>query len=101
MGEIGIQPDHFLQLEWWQLRSIIRGYNRRLNQMWSANRWQTYHIMEAQVGTDNLRKSGIRNPTDLIKLPSDRQPTVEVSQEEVDMLQAEMAAMNAVKAASK
>ena len=95
MGEIGVNPEYFTQMEWWQLRSIIRGYNRRLFQMWSAKRWQTYYIMGAQVGTDNLRKSGIHKPADLLPLPSDRTPSAPVSQEEIDMLQREMDAMNA------
>lgn len=94
MGEIGVSPEYFERLEWWQMRSIIRGYNRRLCQLWSANRWQTYRIMEAQVGTDNLRKNGIHNPADLLPLPSDRKPSAPVSQEEIEMLQREMDAMN-------
>ena len=63
--------------------------------MWSATRWQTYKLMEAQCGTENLRKSGIHDPTDLIKFPWDKPQAPPISDEERNELQAEMDAINA------
>ena len=63
--------------------------------MWSATRWQTYRLMEAQVGTKALRENGINSPTDLIQFPWDKEPYVPISDKDRDDLLAEMAAMNA------
>lgn len=63
--------------------------------MWSAVRWQTYNLMAAQVGSKALNEAGIYKPTDLIQFPWDKEPTVPLSDEERDEMQAEMAAMNA------
>ena len=95
VGEIGITPEGFHRLAWWEVRAIIRGYNRRHRDLWSASRWSTYNIMLSFCGSDALKKSGINGPTDLIKLPWDTVQTEEISQQDIDELQAEMAAMNA------
>ena len=63
--------------------------------MWSATRWQTYKLMEAQIGTEAMRKSGINNPTDLIKFPWDKKPALPLTDKEREDLQAEMEAINA------
>jgi len=63
--------------------------------MWSATRWQTYKLMEAQCGTENLRKAGINNPTDLITFPWDKKPAPPLTDKEREDLQAEMDAINA------
>ena len=63
--------------------------------MWSAVRWQTHNLMAAQVGSKALNEAGIYKPTDLIQFPWDKEPTVPLSDEERDEMQAEMAAMNA------
>lgn len=71
MGEIGIQPDRFLYgLSWWQMKAIIRGYNRRNRQMWNMGRWMTYQLMYVQVG-DQMKKNGITEPSDILRLPWD------------------------------
>ena len=46
-------------------------------------------------GSDALKKSGINGPADLIKLPWDTKMEEQISQQDIDDLQAEMAAMNA------
>ena len=72
MGEIGRTPGELKHgLKWWEIRCIIRGYNRRHRDLWSATRWQTYNIMAAQVGGDQLTKNGIHNVHDLLPLPWD------------------------------
>lgn len=95
VGEIGISPDRFRYgLRWWEIRSIIRGYNRRHRDLWSSTRWQTYNIMASFVGGDKLSEKGINSPKDLLKFPWDTQPML-LSQSEVEDMQAEIAAMNA------
>lgn len=96
VGEIGIQPDAFWRLAWWEVRSIIRGYNRRHRQMWSAVRWHAYNVMSAIPYCD-LRKNNINRPKDLIEFPwdaisDDDGPT----DEEVREMEAEIAALNAM-----
>ena len=94
MGEIGIQPDTFrFRLSWWEIRCIIRGYNRRYRHTWSAARWQTYNLMLAQCGSENMMKSGINGPADLLKLPWDEKPSLP-SADEIAELQREMAELN-------
>ena len=97
MGEIGISRHTFYyELRWWEVKAIVRGYNRRYRNMWSATRWQTYNIMSAQVGSDGMRKSNINKPTDLIEFPWERETVhVNVSQEDIDEMQALMDSMNA------
>ena len=72
MGEIGISRHEYLyDLRFWEIVLISRGHARRHRDAWSMTRWQTYYIMLAQTGSDNLKKSGINSPTDLIKFPWD------------------------------
>lgn len=92
MGEVGIQPTAFSRLKWWQVCSIIRGYNRRRRDGWSQARWHAYNVMKCFA---DLKKAGIYRPTDLIKFPWERVAEITISQEDIDELQAEMAAMNA------
>ena len=95
MGEIGITPADFKRLRWWEIRSIIRGYNRRHRDLWSSTRWQTYNLMQAFCGGKALNEAGIYKPTDLIKFPWDTTPVAPLSQSEVEDMQAEIRAMNA------
>jgi hypothetical protein len=68
VGEIGFPRREFLfELKWWEVLSILRGYNNRNREMWSATRWQTFHLM--CVSMADLKKAGIYKPTDLIKFP--------------------------------
>ena len=94
VGEIGITPADFKRLRWWEIRSIIRGYNRRHHDLWSSTRWQTYNIMASFVGGDKLSEKGINSPKDLLKFPWENHFTP-VSAEDVSDLQAEIAAINA------
>ena len=96
VGEIGITPDTFRRLKWWEVRSIIRGYNRRARNLWSATRWQTYNIMASFCGGDNLSKNGLHSPKDLLPFPWEQEPRTKVTPDDVAQLQAEMAAINAV-----
>ena len=92
MGEVGIPPSAFPRLKWWQVRSIIRGYNRRRRDGWSQTRWHAFNTMQCFA---DLRKAGIHRPADLIKFPWERVAETIVSDEDIKQLQAEMAAMNA------
>ena len=64
--------------------------------MWSATRWQTYYIMLAQCGSENLRKNRIYKPTDLIQFPWEKEKVEvqQVSEDDVRELRAVMDAMN-------
>ena len=96
MGEIGYNRHEFLhELKWWEIRSIIRGYNRRHRDLWSSTRWQTYNFMQAFCGGKALNEAGIHKPTDLIKFPWDSAPVAPLSQSEVEDMQAEIDAINA------
>ena len=95
VGEIGITPADFKRLRWWEVRSIIRGHNRRHRDLWSSNRWQTYHIMASFVGGDKLSEKGVNSPKDLIKFPWEITHTV-MTPDEVASMQAEIDAINAM-----
>ena len=96
MGEIGYNRHEFLhELKWWEIRSIIRGYNRRHRDLWSSNRWQTYNLMQAFCGGKALNEAGIHKPTDLIKFPWDSAPVAPITEDEALELQAEIDAINA------
>ena len=97
VGEIGFPRKEFLhELKWWEIKSIIRGYNNRKRDLWSSCRWQTYHIMASFVGGDKLSEKGINSPTDLIKFPwdTDRLP---ISFNTVQEMVAEIEAVNALR----
>ena len=93
MGEIGIQRHEFLyELSYTELLLIDYGYEKRRRDLWSSVRWQTYYTMSAQVGSDNMKKSGIYSPTDLIQFPWDSDGIEEtdsapISNKEVQHLQ--------------
>lgn len=92
VGEIGIPRYEFLYIiNFWEVRRIIRGYNRRKRDMWSAVRWQTFRLMCCWADMKNLK------PTDLLKFPWDEEninggdiPT----EEEVAEMKALMAEIN-------
>ena len=93
VGEIGISPDRFRELQWWELRSIIRGYHRRNREMWSAIRWQTYNIMTAQVGgSEAMAKAGLHSVTSLLAFPWERQRVSPITDDEHDELEKELEA---------
>lgn len=95
VGEIGIDPDKFSRLKWWELRAVIRGYNRRHRHLWSVTRWHAFNIMSAIPYTD-LQKAGITKPTDLIKFPWEMEPSAPITDEEAEELKREMEALNSM-----
>ena len=94
MGEIGIPREQFPMLKWWEIRCIIRGYNRRHRQTWSSTRWLAFNLMSAQLGSDGMHKSGINSPTDLIKFPWENPDTELPSENDIEEMQQMMASMN-------
>ena len=62
--------------------------------LWSAERWSTYHIMSAQVGGKALHEAGIHKMTDLISFPWDKIEKTLPSESEVLELQKEMDELN-------
>lgn len=75
VGEIGIPRREYLyELDYLDMVQIERGYERRHRHAWSIGRWQTFHLMAAFCGGENLRKSGIHTPVDLIRFPWDYNP---------------------------
>lgn len=84
MGEIGISQESFYGLKWWQVRSIIRGYDRRVETQWSMTRWHTYHVMASMPFTD-IRKAKIHKPADLLPLPGDVDHTPITEQDTIDL----------------
>ena len=98
VGEIGLQRREFLhELTWWELKSILRGYNKRNRDMWSATRWQTYQILGAVCGSDNLHENGIYTAKDLLSFPWEKESEFEpvLSDDDIAELQADMARLNA------
>lgn len=94
MGEIGIPPETFKEkLRMWEVRCIIRGYTRRQRSLWSATRWQTYHIMLAQIGSEGMRSAGINKTADLMPFPWETEAPIITEDEEARIL-AELEALN-------
>ena len=92
---MGITTGQFYYgLRWWEIKSIIRGYNRRHRDQWSAARWQTYNLMCAFAGSKSLSESGIHGPKDLLPLPWDTEDAIPISQDDIDDLQREMRMFN-------
>ena len=86
VGEIGIPREDFLyRMQWWEIRSVIRGYERRKRDPWSIARWHAYNIMAAMPYCD-LTKAGIYHPTDLIHFPWDNDDTDISDDEAADLV---------------
>lgn len=93
---MGITTGQFYYgLRWWEIKSIIRGYNRRHRDQWSAVRWQTYNLMCAFAGSKSLSENGIHGPKDLLPLPWDTDHSDLPTEDEVADIVAEMEAINA------
>lgn len=91
MGEIGFPRREFLHdLKWWEVRSIIRGYNARHHAGWEQARLVAYNAHYCMGSKDPV-------PTvnEWIKFPWECKDPAPVSQEDIDELQAEMNAINA------
>lgn len=97
MGEIGISRREYLYvLSFCDLLLISRGYDRRNRHLWSAIRWQTHQLMAAFVGGNKLTEAGIHSPKDLIAFPWEKEGPVELSEEDVRELQADIDFANAM-----
>lgn len=98
MGEIGIQRREFLyEIDFWEARRLIRGYHNRHRSMWSAVRWQTFHIMLCNA---DLKKAGITCPMDLMTFPWEKADSEDsnidiLSDEEIAKMQELMRQENA------
>lgn len=69
---MGISRREFLyDIRFWEARRLLRGYNRRHRNMWSAMRWHAFRVMSAMPYTD-LSRAGINKPSDLIEFPWDK-----------------------------
>lgn len=92
VGEIGIDRDLYqYRLMYWEVLLIIWGYFRRSHPMYDAARLvahQVHYCMGVPKGTTG------KLPHELMPFSWERH-RAEVSQEEIDELQAEMAAINA------
>jgi len=94
VGEIGIPPVRFkCGLKWWEIKAIVRGYNRREIEMWSATRWHAYHIMSVMPYCD-LYGKGVHNPTDLLPLPGDKKNANLPTTDEMEQFQREADELN-------
>ena len=94
MGEIGRDRREFLyQMTYCEIALIVRGYRRRNILQYQLQRLQAYGSFHC-MGSKNPK-----SPDEWLPLYIDRyrdtSQDVEVSQETIDQLQAEMAAMNA------
>ena len=63
-------------------------------QLWGVTRWQTYRIMESQVGSEGMRKANLNSPRDLIEFPWEKEPAPTITEEEAAELKAELDAIN-------
>ena len=91
MGEIGITPGTFRYgLRWWEIKSIIRGYNARHHHGWEQARLVAYNARFCMGSKDPI-------PTvdKWITFPWEKEKVMPVSQDDIDELQAEMNAINA------
>ena len=90
VGEIGFSYDRFLYgLMWWEVKSIIRGYNNRHHPGWEQARLVAYNAHYCMGSKDP-----VPTVTEWIKFPWEKTDIAPISDEERDELQAEMAAMN-------
>ena len=97
MGEIGLPiNDYLYRLSYADLLLISRGYENRKRDLWSATRWQTYHLM--LVSLADIQKAGIHSPKDLMPLPWDEtggeEEQVKSTQEEIERMREDMRRMN-------
>lgn len=95
VGEIALPRREYLyDLTFCDLLLIERGYNHRSRHQWSIARWQTFYIMSAQIGSKGMNEAGLHHPTDLLRLPWERDHSRDAlpTDDEIRELQAEMAA---------
>lgn len=91
VGEIGFPRREFLHdLKWWEVRSIIRGYNARHHAGWEQARLIAYNAHYCMGSKDP-----IPTVSEWIKFSWEQKAITPLSQDDIDELQAEMAAINA------
>ena len=96
VGEIGFPRKEFLyELKWWEIKSIIRGYKARHHHGWEQARLVAYNAHYCM---------GSKDPVPVVSkwlpFPWEKKAVTPVSQEDIDQLQAEMNAINAMNAKS-
>ena len=95
VGTIGTARREYLyDLQYKDIVVILRGYNARKRDLWSATRWQTYNLMASFSGSKSLANAGIRSPKDLLEFPWEQERQPEVSQEDVDELRSLISNIN-------
>lgn len=93
VGEIGIPREQFLyQLQWWEIVSIRRGYERRITHQWETARFVAYCTIKSSMGG----APKIKALSDLLPLPGDRkeEDTEIPTDAEIERLQEQMRAYN-------
>lgn len=90
VGEIGISRREFLfDIRWWEIHSIIRGYNARHHVGWEQARLTAYNARFCMGSKDPIPVI-----TEWIKFPWEKEPAAPLTTDEVAQMQAEMAAYN-------
>ena len=89
MGEIGLNRLEYLyDISFWELLLISRGYHQRQRSLWSATRWQTFRLMECQIGSKEMQRLHWQSPSDLLPLPWDSKDKHEpITKEEREEMQ--------------
>ena len=94
MGEIGFPRLEFLyELRWWEVKSIIRGYNARHHHGWEQARLVAYNARFCMGSNDQLP-----TVTEWIKFPWEHEPSKPITEDERAELVAEMNALNEMSA---
>ena len=90
MGEIGFPRLEFLNdLRWWEIKSIIRGYNARHHHGWEQARLVAYNARFCMGSKDPLPRV-----TEWIKFPWEKETVIPITEDEREELVAEMNAWN-------
>ncbi len=90
MGEIGFPRLEFLyELRWWEVKSIIRGYNARHHHGWEQARLVAYNARFCMGSKDPLP-----TVTEWIKFPWEKETVMPITEDERAELVAEMNAWN-------
>ena len=90
MGEIGFPRQEFLHdLRWWEVKSIIRGYNNRHHAAWEQARLVAYNARFCMGSKDPLPLLN-----EWIKFPWEEKAPTPVSTEDIDDMQALINAEN-------